>query len=111
MQVVDTKRLDLDRVLNLEELRAYFTTLGRYLQAREAEAIEKVLRSKDRESKEKIARPLGKMQVSKQICETSLMMRSSLSSRDIAPQLLRGDAGSRRHHCEWLSAHGVRSFV
>ncbi|KAK9789576.1 hypothetical protein WJX73_004366 [Symbiochloris irregularis] len=60
--VVDTKRLDLDRVLNLEELRAYFSTLGRYVRDREAEAIEKVLRTKDRESKEKIARPLGKMQ-------------------------------------------------
>lgn len=63
MQVVDTKRLDLDRVLNLEELRAYFSTVAKYLRAKEMDAIEDALGDKDRESKERIARPLGRLQV------------------------------------------------
>ena len=62
-QVVDTKRLDLDRVMNLEELRAYFATIAKYLRAKEMDAIESTLGDRDRESKEKIARPLGRMQV------------------------------------------------
>lgn len=60
---MDHKWLDLDRVLNLEELRAYFSQVAKYLQAKENEAIENILGDKDRESKEKIARPLGRLQV------------------------------------------------
>ena len=63
MQVIDGKRLDLDRVLNLEELRAYFSAVAKYLRARELDAIESAVGDKDRESKEKVARPLGRMQV------------------------------------------------
>ena len=92
--MVDGKRLDLDRVLNLEELRAYFSTIAKYLRAKELDAIESVLGEKDQESKDKVARPLGRLQVphyqlESSICDiAAVCIRLMLVCQSVAASLL-----------------------
>ena len=65
-QVVDDHGFSLstDRVLNLEELKAYMRTVAKFLRVQELAGIERALEQRDRESQESLDRPLGRMQVS-----------------------------------------------
>ena len=64
-QVVDDHGFSLstDRVLNLEELKAYMRTVAKFLRVQELAGIERALEQRDRESQESLDRPLGRMQV------------------------------------------------
>ena len=64
-QVVDDHgfQLSTDRVLNLEELKAYLRTVAKFLRVQELAGIERALDQRDRESQESLDRPLGRMQV------------------------------------------------
>ena len=55
--------LSTDKILNLEEIKAYLKVVSSFLRAKELAGIEKLLEEKDRESQENLDRPLGRMQV------------------------------------------------
>ena len=55
--------LSTDKILNLDEVKAYLRVISSFLRAKELAGIERVLDQKDRESQESLDRPLGRMQV------------------------------------------------
>ena len=63
-QVVDEHGalLSADKILNLEDIKAYIQVISNFMRAKELAGIEKVLDEKDRESQENLDRPLGRMQ-------------------------------------------------
>ena len=79
--------LSADRVLNLEELKAYLHTIAKFLRVQELAGIERTLDQRDRESQESLDRPLGRMQVlashSEQLLEVTIIpavLRSRVKS-------------------------------